>query len=168
MKENLQAARALRSRWESMSLDQIEADYHHDGVLPAVADPRDRALVEAIVMCALRQRARFDAALAQWMAKPLEARDHELRALLHAGFAQLEMGLPAHAAVAVSVGAARALARPHPGRLVSAQRGIARRAHREGAGEPAPRRLLRQRRLQVEVGGDDGRRCAAAQAFDMR
>ena len=40
----LQAARALRSRWESMSLDQIEADYHHDGVLPAVADPRDRAL----------------------------------------------------------------------------------------------------------------------------
>ena len=40
----LQAARALRSRWESMSLAQIEADYHHDGVLPAVADPRDRAL----------------------------------------------------------------------------------------------------------------------------
>jgi hypothetical protein len=31
----LQAARALRSRWESMSLEQIEADYH---------DPRDRAL----------------------------------------------------------------------------------------------------------------------------
>lgn len=40
----LQAARALRSRWESMSLEQIEADYHHDGVLPAIADPRDRAL----------------------------------------------------------------------------------------------------------------------------
>ena len=77
--------------------------------LPALDDPRDRALVEAIVMCALRQRARFDAALAQWMAKPLEARDHELRALLHAGFAQLEMGLPAHAAVAASVDAARAL-----------------------------------------------------------
>ena len=28
--------------------------------LPSLADPRDRALVEAIVMCALRQRARFD------------------------------------------------------------------------------------------------------------
>ena len=40
----LQAARALRSRWESMSVEQIEADYHHDGVLPGIADPRDRAL----------------------------------------------------------------------------------------------------------------------------
>ena len=97
--------------------------------LPALDDPRDRALVEAIVMCALRQRARFDAALAQWMAKPLEARDHELRALLHAGFAQLEMGLPAHAAVAASVDAARALGRPHQAGLVNA---VLRRAQREG------------------------------------
>ena len=97
--------------------------------LPALDDPRDRALVEAIVMCALRQRARFDAALAQWVAKPLEARDHELRALLHAGFAQLEMGLPAHAAVAASVDAARALGRPHQAGLVNA---VLRRAQREG------------------------------------
>lgn len=97
--------------------------------LPALEDPRDRALVEAIVMCALRQRARFDAALAQWVAKPLEARDHELRALLHAGFAQLEMGLPAHAAVAASVDAARALGRPHQAGLVNA---VLRRAQREG------------------------------------
>lgn len=97
--------------------------------LPALEDPRDRALVEAIVMCALRQRARFDAALAQWMAKPLEARDHELRALLLAGFAQLEIGLPAHAAVAASVDAARALGRPHQAGLVNA---VLRRAQREG------------------------------------
>ena len=97
--------------------------------LPALADPRDRALVEAIVMCALRQRARFDAALAQWMARPLEERDHELRALLHAGFAQLEMGLPAHAAVAASVDASRALGRPHQAGLVNA---VLRRAQREG------------------------------------
>lgn len=41
---HLQAARALRSRWASMRREQIEADDHHDGVLPAVADPRDRAL----------------------------------------------------------------------------------------------------------------------------
>ena len=97
--------------------------------LPALEDPRDRALVEAIVMCALRQRARFDAALAQWVAKPLEARDHELRALLLAGFAQLEIGLPAHAAVAASVDAARALGRPHQAGLVNA---VLRRAQREG------------------------------------
>ena len=97
--------------------------------LPALDDPRDRALVEAIVMCALRQRARFDAAIAGWVTKPLEARDHELRALLLAGFAQLEMGLPAHAAVAASVDAARALGRPHQAGLVNA---VLRRAQREG------------------------------------
>ena len=97
--------------------------------LPALEDPRDRALVEAIVMCALRQRARFDAAIATWVAKPLEARDHELRALLHAGFAQLEMGLPAHAAVAASVDTARALGRPHQAGMVNA---VLRRAQREG------------------------------------
>ena len=97
--------------------------------LPALADPRDRALVEAIVMCALRQRARFDAAIAAWVAKPLDTRDHELRALLHAGFAQLEMGLPAHAAVAASVDAARALGRPHQAGMVNA---VLRRAQREG------------------------------------
>lgn len=100
-----------------------------DAALPALEDPRDRALVEAIVMCALRQRARFDAALAQWVAKPLEARDHELRALLLAGFAQLDIGLPAHAAVAASVDAARALGRPHQAGLVNA---VLRRAQREG------------------------------------
>lgn len=100
--------------------------------LPALADSRDRALVEAIVMCALRQRARFDAAIAGWVAKPLEARDHELRALLHAGFAQLEMGLPAHAAVAASVDAARALGRPHQAGMVNA---VLRRAQREGLPE---------------------------------
>ena len=97
--------------------------------LPALEDPRDRALVEAIVMCALRQRARFDTAIAQWVAKPLDTRDHELRALLHAGFAQLEMGLPAHAAVAASVDAARALGRPHQAGMVNA---VLRRAQREG------------------------------------
>ena len=43
--------------------------------LPTVADPRDRALVEAIVFAALRQRTRYDAALAAWMPKPLGRRD---------------------------------------------------------------------------------------------
>src|SRR4029079_4356407 len=35
--------------------------------LPALADPRDRALVEAIAFAALRQRARYDAALVAWV-----------------------------------------------------------------------------------------------------
>jgi len=63
--------------------------------LPALPDPRDRALVEAIVFAALRNRARYDATLAAWMAKPPGRRDGELRALLWAGLAQLEaLGLP--------------------------------------------------------------------------
>ena len=97
--------------------------------LPALADPRDRALVEAIVFTALRQRARFDAALEAWLAKPLGARDHELRAQLHAGFAQLSLGMPDHAVVAATVDAARALGRPHQAGLVNA---VLRRAQREG------------------------------------
>ena len=97
--------------------------------LPALADPRDRAMVEAIVFTALRQRARFDAALAQWLSKPLGLRDHELRALLHAGVAQQTLGMPEHAVIAATVDAARALGRPHQAALVNA---LLRRAQREG------------------------------------
>jgi len=105
--------------------------------LPKIADPRDRALVEAIVFAALRQRARYDAALAAWMPKPPGKRDAPLRALLHAGFAQLDaLGLPAHAAVGETVEAARALGRAHQAGLVNA---LLRRAARDGlpVGDPA-------------------------------
>jgi 16S rRNA (cytosine967-C5)-methyltransferase len=98
--------------------------------LPLLADPRDRALVEAIVFAALRQRARYDAALAAWMPKPLGQRDAPLRALLHVGFAQIDaLGLPAHAAVASTVDATRALGRAHQAGLVNA---LLRRALRDG------------------------------------
>ncbi|HEX5661885.1 MAG TPA: 16S rRNA (cytosine(967)-C(5))-methyltransferase RsmB [Xanthomonadaceae bacterium] len=98
--------------------------------LPALPDPRDRALVEAIVFAALRQRTRYDAALAAWMPRPLGRRDGELRALLHAGFAQLDvLALPAHAAVDVTVEATRALGRAHQAGLVNA---LLRRAQRDG------------------------------------
>ena len=123
--------------------------------LPALADPRDRALVEAIVFAALRQRARYDAALAAWMAKPLGRRDAPLRALLHVGFAQLDaLALPAHAAVAATVDAARALGRTHQAALVNA---LLRRAQRDGlpAGDPMaawPDWLLQ--RLRSDWGGD--------------
>lgn len=98
--------------------------------LPELDDTRDRALVEAICFAALRQRARYDAALAAWLAKPLAARDRPLRALLHVGFAQLDpLALPAHAAVAATVEAARTLGRTHQAGLVNA---LLRRAQREG------------------------------------
>ena len=98
--------------------------------LPRLADPRDRALVEAICFAALRNRARYDAALKAWMERPLPPRERPLRALLHAGFAQLDpLQLPAHAALAATVEAARALGRPHQAGLVNA---LLRRGQREG------------------------------------
>jgi len=102
--------------------------------LPTLADPRDRALLEAIVFAALRERARFDAALAAWMAKPPGRRDGALRALLHVGLAQLVLQLPAHAALAATVDAARALGRTHQAGLVNA---LLRRAQRDGLPEVA-------------------------------
>ncbi len=99
-------------------------------VLPTLADPRDRALVEAIVFAALRERTRYDAALAKWMPKPPGRRDAALRALLHVGLAQIDaLALPAHAAVASTVDATRMLGRSHQAGLVNA---LLRRALREG------------------------------------
>ena len=99
----------------------------------SLPDPRDRALVEAICFAALRIRHRGDAALAAWIPKPLPRRDAPLRALLLAGFAQLDpLGLPAHAAVAATVDAARAMGRAHQSGLVNA---LLRRAQRDGLPE---------------------------------
>jgi len=98
--------------------------------LPSLPDPRDRALVEAICFAVLRQPARFEAALSAWMGKPLGYRDGELKALLFAGLAQLDpLKLPAHAALASTVDAARAIGRTHQAGLVNA---LLRRAQREG------------------------------------
>lgn len=97
--------------------------------LPTLGDPRDRALVEAICHAVLREPARHEAALRAWMPRPPGRRDGELRALLYAGFAQLRIGLPAHAAVAATVDAARLLGRQHQAKLVNA---LLRRAQREG------------------------------------
>ena len=49
--------------------------------LPKLPDPRDRALVEAAVMAALREHGRYSEALAQWMAKPPGPKDGLLREL---------------------------------------------------------------------------------------
>lgn len=104
--------------------------------LPALDDPRDRALVEAICFAALRERTRYAAALDAWLAKPLGARDNPVRALLYVGFAQIDaMGLPAHAAVDATVEAARALGRLHQAGMVNA---LLRRALREGLPKADP------------------------------
>ena len=98
--------------------------------LPKLDDPRDRALVEAICFAALRERARYASALNAWVPKPLGKRDDPLRALLDVGFAQLDaLQLPAHAAVDVTVEAARAFGRAHQAAMVNA---LLRRAQRDG------------------------------------
>ncbi|MDQ3287824.1 MAG: 16S rRNA (cytosine(967)-C(5))-methyltransferase RsmB [Pseudomonadota bacterium] len=98
--------------------------------LPPLQDPRDRALVEAICFAVLRQPQRFEAALTSFLARPLPKRDAKIRTLLMAGFAQLDpLGLPAHAAVAATVEAARMLGHEHQAGLVNA---LLRRAQREG------------------------------------
>lgn len=97
--------------------------------LPALKDPRDRALVEAICFAVLRRPARYEAALKAWMPRPLGKRDSDLRALLFVGFAQLDLALPAHAAVAATVDAARTIGRSHQAGMVNA---LLRRAQREG------------------------------------
>lgn len=104
--------------------------------LPTLADSRDRALAEAICFAALRQRARYDHTLGQWMSHPLGKRDQPLRALLWVGLAQLdELQLPAHAALSSTVEAVRLMKRPHQAGLVNA---LLRRAQREGIGAGDP------------------------------
>ena len=105
--------------------------------LPSLPDPRDRALAEAICFAVLRQPARFENAVKAWVPRPLGRRDDELRALLYSGFAQLDpLALPAHAALASTVDAARELGRAHQAGMVNA---LLRRAQREGLppGDPA-------------------------------
>ena len=98
--------------------------------LAQLSDPRDRALLEAICFSALRQRARYEAALQMWLQRPLGDKDGDLRSLLLVGFAQIDaMGLPAHAALSATVEATRVLGRPHQAAMVNA---VLRRAQREG------------------------------------
>lgn len=131
--------------------------------LPGLADPRDRALLEAICFSALRQRARYDAALRAWMRNPPGARDGELRGLLLAGLAQLDgLALPAHAALSATVEAARALGRAHQAGMVNA---LLRRAQRDGIPPGAPEdvwpRWLREQ-VEADWPGDAPRIFAAS------
>lgn len=116
----------------------IDAVLHHGRSLKAelatalagIEDVRDRALVEAMAFAAIRHHGRYAAVLSRWMPRPPGARDAPLRALLYAGFAQLDpMGLPAHAALNATVDAARLLGRAHQANLVNA---LLRRAQKDG------------------------------------
>lgn len=101
-----------------------------------LGDSRDRALLEAICLAALRQRGRYRRALNGWMPRPLGARDADLEALLLAGFAQLDaLKLADHAAVSATVQAAHRMGRSHQAGMVNA---LLRRVQREGIPPASP------------------------------
>ncbi|HET7842745.1 MAG TPA: 16S rRNA (cytosine(967)-C(5))-methyltransferase RsmB [Xanthomonadales bacterium] len=104
-----------------------------DAELPAadkgLRDPRDRALLRAILFAALRRFYRLDAMLARLLTQPLAALDRRVHALLLTGLAQLDAELtPPYAAVSGTVDAARVLGRTQLAGLVNA---VMRRFQRE-------------------------------------
>ncbi len=119
------AARGLAEVvFEGASLREVSARLQ-----PKLVDGRDRALLTALLNEGARWWLRFDAALGMMMDRPLPRKDASLRALLVVGLVQLEvLKLPAYAAVAATVNAARVLRRPRMAGLCNA---VLRRWQRE-------------------------------------
>lgn len=96
---------------------------------PKLRDPRDRALLTALLSDGARWWLRFDAALDRLLDKPLRRKEPEVHALLVLGLVQLEiLQLQDYAAVAATVEATRALNRP---RLAGLANAVLRRWQRE-------------------------------------
>ncbi|HUB90168.1 MAG TPA: 16S rRNA (cytosine(967)-C(5))-methyltransferase RsmB [Dyella sp.] len=96
---------------------------------PKLRDPRDRALLTALLSDGARWWLRFDAALDRLLDKPLRRKEPEVHALLVLGLVQLDvLQLQDYAAVAATVEATRALNRPRLAGLVNA---VLRRWQRE-------------------------------------
>lgn len=88
---------------------------------PRLADPRDRAMLGALLHEGARWWLRYDAALKALLDKPLKARQPVVHALLVIGLVQIEvLKLPAYAAVGATVEATRAAGRPRLASLVNA------------------------------------------------
>ena len=96
---------------------------------PKLRDPRDRALLTALLSDGARWWLRFDSALDSLLDKPLRRKEPEVHALLVLGLVQLDvLQLQDYAAVAATVEAVRALNRPRLAGLVNA---VLRRWQRE-------------------------------------
>lgn len=96
---------------------------------PKLRDPRDRALLMALLSDGARWWLRFDAVLDRLLDKSLRRKEPEVHALLVLGLVQLDiLELQDYAAVAATVEAARALNRPRLAGLVNA---VLRRWQRE-------------------------------------
>ena len=89
--------------------------------LPQLPQSRERAFASALVYAGARGWLRWNAALPRLLQKPLPRRLGALQALLVLGLTQMEdLGVPAHAAVAATVDAARALGHDAQRGLVNA------------------------------------------------
>lgn len=98
---------------------------------PKLSDPRDRALLMALLSEGARWWLRFDAAIDAMLAKPIRHKDPAIHALLVLGLVQLEiLQLSDYAAVAATVEATRTLKRPALAGMVNA---VLRRWQRERA-----------------------------------
>jgi 16S rRNA (cytosine967-C5)-methyltransferase len=97
----------------------------------ALSNARDRALVQELSYGTLRLLPRLEALTAGLMHKPVKAADRDLEALVLIGLYQLiATRIPAHAAVAATVAAAKSQGRPWAAGLVNA---LLRRFERERA-----------------------------------
>jgi 16S rRNA (cytosine967-C5)-methyltransferase len=93
------------------------------------AGTRDRALVQAMSYAVLRWLPRLAAITDHLLRKPLKARDKDIWALILVGLVQLlYLRVPAHAAIAATVEAAREFRKPWAAGLVN---GVLRRFQRE-------------------------------------
>lgn len=104
-----QAARVVAAVLDGRSLKAVLP-----GAEAPIADVRDRALLHAIVLAAVRGALRYRALLARLLDRRLPARARPAEAALIAALAQLEeLQLPAHAVVAETVAAVRLLRLPN-------------------------------------------------------
>ncbi len=149
-----EAARALaRIVFDGQSLRGV-----FDARAARVTDPRDRALLSALLHAGARWWLRHDAALALLLERPLPSKAREIRALIVLGFVQIDvLGMPDYAVVAACVDAARVLGHPRHAGLVNA---VLRRFLRErtqllaGLDDDAVTRHAHPRWLVERIGAD--------------
>jgi 16S rRNA (cytosine967-C5)-methyltransferase len=117
--------------------------------LQRLPDPRDRALLEALLFETCRWMGRYQVALAWLLERPLPRRHRRIQALLMVGMAQLDvLELPAHAALSSTAEVARCWQLPGMVGLVNA---VLRRWLRERQARWAHPRWLIER-LQADWG----------------
>jgi 16S rRNA (cytosine967-C5)-methyltransferase len=124
------AGAAVRAAAADLVARVVEERIAVDDWLPAAAvAERDRALLAALVLGALRWHHRLDWQVGRLLARPLKRGQERLAALLRIGLLQLqEFRIPAHAAVSATVDAAALVGASGAAPLVNA---VLRRFQRE-------------------------------------